>query len=122
MIIHRGDRYQIGRGIGSLFGGLFRSLKPLFSMGLSAGKRFLQSDAAKKIGSTALDIGKEAAKNVAVDLLQGKNLHETLDKELEVAKSKIATKLQGGGRFGQKRKTKFKTNIPLKKTTYNLLN
>lgn len=103
MLIHRGERFQSARGIGSLFSGLFRTLKPLFSMGLSAGKKILTSDVAKKIGSTALDIGKEAAKNVAVDLLEGKNIKDSLNKELESAKSQIATTIKGSGRKRKRR-------------------
>ena len=70
MLFHKGERFQSGRGIGALFSGLFRTLKPLFSMGLSVGKRALTSDAAKSFGSTALDIGKSAAKNLAAYLLE----------------------------------------------------
>lgn len=98
MIIHRGERFQAGRGLGALFGGLLRGLKPLFSMGISAGKKFLASDTAKNIGSTALDIGKTAAKNIASDLLQGKDIGESLNKELETAKAKVAAKIRGSGR------------------------
>lgn len=135
MLVHRGLRFQSGRGIGSFFGGLFRRLKPLFSMGLSAGKKFLASDTAKQLGSTALDIGKEAAKNVAVDLLSGGDIKESLNKELDSAKSKIADKLRGGGRRRKTRKRKRKTPLdyeddstdeeitrfPVKRKPYNLL-
>lgn len=119
MLVHRGERYQVGRGIGSLFSGLFRGLKPLLSMGLATGKRLLTSDFARKIGSTALDIGKEAAKNVAVDLLEGRNVKESLDKELESAKSQIATKLKGGGR--KRRRKSCAKILSHKKIKYNLL-
>jgi hypothetical protein len=98
MLFHKGERFQSGRGIESLFAGLFRTLKPLFSMGLSAGKKVLASSAAKELGNTALDIGKSAAKNLAADLLEGKNMNESLNKELDTAKAKIATKIRGGGR------------------------
>lgn len=104
MLVHRGLRFQTGRGIGSFFGGLFRSLKPLFSMGLTAGKKILTSDAAKKIGTAALDMGKEAATNMAVDLLSGGDVKESFNKELDSAKAKIAAKLRGGGK--RKRRAK----------------
>lgn len=98
MLFHKGERFQSGRGLGALFSGLFRTLKPLFSIGLSAGKKALQSQAAKTIGSAALDIGKNAAKNLAADLLEGKDMSESLNKELESAKSTIASKIRGSGR------------------------
>jgi hypothetical protein len=74
-------------------------------MGVSVGKKVLTSDAAKSIGRTAIDIGKEAAKNVAVDVLSGNNVQESLDKELQTAKSKIAEKIKGSGRKRKKRTT-----------------
>lgn len=113
MIIHRGERFQRGRGIGSLFAGLFRSLKPLFSMGLKAGKKFVESDTAKDIGKSALSIGKNAVKNIATDLLEGKKLSESLNKELDTAKAVVAAKLKGSGR--RKRKIKFEENCKKKK-------
>lgn len=103
IMVHRGDRFQRGRGFGGFFSGLFRTLKPLFSMGLSAGKKFLTSDAAKSIGRTALDIGKESAKQVAVDVLTGRPIQESLDKELDSAKQKIAEKIKGSGQRKRKR-------------------
>lgn len=106
MIIHRGLRYQEGRGIGGFFSSIFRGLKPLISMGLSTGKRILNSDMAKSIGRTALDIGKEAVKNVAVDVLTGKPIKESVDKELESAKEKIATKIRGSGKNRKRVKPK----------------
>lgn len=102
-IVHRGDRFQTGRGFGGFFSGLFRTLKPLFSMGLSAGKKLITSDAAKSFGRSALDIGKESAKQLAVDVLTGKNVKESLDKELDNAKQKIAQKIRGSGSRKRKR-------------------
>lgn len=87
-------------------------------MGLSAGKRLLTSDTAKKIGSSMLDIGKDAAKNLAVDLLEGKNLDESLSKEMQSAKAKIASRIKGAGR---KRKKSICKGASLKKLKYSLL-
>jgi len=122
MLIHRGDRFQAGRGIGGLFRGLFRGLKPLVSMGLSAGKRFLQSDLMKNVGRTALEMGKDALKNVAADALEGKNVKESLDKELDTAKSRIAQTIRGSG--SRKRKKTCKKLPPallMKKSRFCLL-
>ena len=127
MLFHKGERFQSGRGIGALFSGLFRTLKPLFSMGLSVGKRALTSDAAKSFGSTALDIGKSAAKNLAADLLEGKDMSESLNKELDTAKSKIAIKIRGGGRkrkalnFDDEKTLREILSRTTKKKKYNLL-
>jgi hypothetical protein len=106
---HSGVRFQQGRGLGSIFGSIFRGLKPLAKMGLAAGKRFIKSDFAKSIGNTALDIGKTAATNMAVDLLEGKKLSDSAQEQLDEAKSKIASKLKGG--CAKKRKKTKKTGI-----------
>jgi hypothetical protein len=106
---HSGVRFQQGRGLGSIFGSIFRGLKPLAKMGLAAGKRFIKSDFAKSIGNTALDIGKTAATNMAVDLLEGKKFSDSAQEQLDEAKSKIASKLKGG--CAKKRKKNKKSNI-----------
>jgi len=118
MIVHRGERFQAGRGIGSLFSGLLRGLKPLVSMGLSTGKKILGSQLVRDIGSTALEMGKDTLKNVAADLIEGKDVHETLNKELNNAKSQIASTIRGSGI--RKRKKPCKT-LTVSKRKFNLL-
>lgn len=39
MNFHAGARYQRGRGLGALFGGLLRGFAPLAKMGFNAGKK-----------------------------------------------------------------------------------
>lgn len=125
MLIHKGERFQAGRGLGALFAGMLRGLKPVMSMGLSAGKKFLASDLAKNIKATALDVGKTAVKNIATDLLEGKDLSESLNKELELAKAKVASKIRGSGR-SRKRKHRDDSatlgSLISKQKKYNLLN
>lgn len=120
MLLHEGLRYQSGRGFGSMFSGLFRTLKPLVSMGLRAGKKILTSDLAKQVGSTALDIGKSTLKNVAADLIEGKNPSDALDKGLETAKSAISSQIRGSGRKRGKRRA-CKGVKKNKKRKFNLL-
>lgn len=116
---HSGVRFQQGRGLGSLFGSIFRGLKPLAKMGLSVGKRFIKSDFAKSLANTALDIGKSAATNIAVDMLEGKTFKDTAQEQLDEAKSKIAATLKGSGcsrkRKTNQTKTKSVTKSKLKK-------
>lgn len=114
---HEGVRFQRGRGIGSIFSGLFRALRPLASMGLSVGKKVLTSDLARQLGSTALDIGKSAATNIAADMLEGKAFKETAAEQINDAKKAIASTLRGSGR---KRKKK-KSCKPCKKGRYSLI-
>jgi hypothetical protein len=127
MNFHAGARYQRGRGLGSLFGGLLRGFMPVLNMGLSAGKRILQSDMAKNIGSTLLDSGSKAVTNMAADLLEGKNVATTAQDELNNARKKIASTLRGSGYKRKKRSCETsvcKTNKrkrPNKNKKFNLL-
>lgn len=125
MIFHTGLREQRGRGIGALFSGLLRGLKPLAQMGFRAGKRLLTSDFAKNLGKTALEAGKQAVTNIAVDLLEGKNISDSAQEQLDDAKKKIANTLKGGGGCSKNRNRKRKKNnpptFPCKKLKYNLL-
>jgi hypothetical protein len=132
---HTGLRFQQGRGLGSIFGAILRGFKPIAKMGLNAGKRFLKSDFAKNLASTALDMGKTAATNIAVDLLEGKKFSDSAQEQLEEAKSKIATTLKGegcnkkrtalkGGSCNKKRKKRkalLSDLNPNKKIKYSLL-
>ena len=118
MLLHEGLRHQSGRGIGAIFSGIFRGLRPLLSMGLRVGKKVLTSDLAKQVGSTALDIGKSTLKNVAADLIEGKNPSDALDKGLETAKSTIASQIRGSGRRRKRRRCKGVQN---KRAKFNLL-
>lgn len=122
MIFHSGLREQRGRGIGGFFSGLLRGLKPLARMGLNAGKRFLSSDFAKNLGKSALDVGKTAATNIAVDLLEGKNLKESAQEQIDEAKKQIASTLKGRGCSKKRRKRKSAPcTVISKKIKYNLL-
>lgn len=124
MYFHTGVRYQRGRGLGSLFGGLLRGFAPLAKMGLSAGKRLLQSDLAKNIGNTLAETGRKAVTNLAADFLEGKNVAQTAQEELSEARKKIASTLRGSGYRRKRKKTSCQTKICSKKRSrksYNLL-
>lgn len=116
---HEGLRFQRGRGIGSLLSGLFRWLRPIASMGLNVGKKALSSDLARKLGNTALDIGSSAAKNIAVDMLEGKAFKDTAADQISDAKKVIATTLKGGGRKRKRKKSCKPCNN--KKGRYSLI-
>jgi hypothetical protein len=124
MNFHAGARYQRGRGLGAIFGGLMRGFAPLLRSGLAAGKKILTSDLAKNIGGTLLESGKHAVKNLTADLLEGKDVGATAQEELNEAKRKIASTLRGSGK---KRKKSCQKSICAvkkrrqRKNTFNLL-
>jgi len=124
MNYHAGARYQRGRGLGALFGGLMRGFTPLLRRAVPVFKKVFTSDIAKNIGSTLLESGAHAAKNLTADLLEGKDLATTAQDELNEAKKKIASTLRGSGK---RRKRSCQKNIcavkkrKQRKTSFNLL-
>ena len=119
---HHGVRLQHGRGIGSLFGGLMRFLKPIASMGFNVGKKILGSDVARKLGSAALDVGKSAARDIAVDLLEGKPFKESTREHMEEAKKVIANTIKGSGKHKKRKRKQITCKTTCnKRGKYNLL-
>lgn len=122
MNFHAGARYQRGRGLGALFGGLLRGFAPLAKLGLSAGKRFINSDLVKNIGSTLADSGRKAATNIAADFLEGRNVAQTAQEELAETRRKLAGTLRGSGKKRKKKSCQPSIcDINKKKKKYNLL-
>lgn len=121
MNYHMGARYQRGRGIGSLFSGLMRGFAPLARMGLNLGRKVLSSDLAKNVAGTALDTGKKMALSMAADLLEGKNIKDTAQVQLDEARKNIATTLRGGGCRKRRKKTNRKSFTKKQRLDYNLL-
>ena len=119
MLIHRGIRTQSGRGIGSIFAALARGLAPIARLGLRAGKSFLASPIVKKVGESALDLAKQSAVNLTADLIQGNNMEESAQKELNNARQKIATTLRGGRK--RKKHNKPKAVSKKKAMRYSLI-
>jgi hypothetical protein len=122
MIFHQGPRYQRGRGFGAIFSALARGIAPIARLGLRAGKSLLSSPFVRKLGQSALDVAKQSAVNLSADLLEGKNMEESAQKELSNARSKIATTLRGGKKRKKHVELKKKyTSKKQKKIKYSLL-
>lgn len=121
MNFHAGARYQRGRGLGALFGGLLRGFAPLAKLGLNAGKRFINSDLVKNIGTTLADSGRKAVTNIAADFLEGKNVAQTAQEELAETRRKLAGTLRGSGKKRKKKSCQTSLCAINKKKKYNLL-
>ena len=80
---HKGVRVQRGRGIGSLFGGLFRAILPV-------GKKILKSSATRALKQQA----RKAAINIAADALEGKNVKQSAKERLQDARKDIAKSIR----------------------------
>ncbi len=128
MRFHQGAELQRGRGFGALFSGLMRSLMPIAKVGLRAGKRVLQSDFAKNLGSKALDVGKDMVKNIAADVLSGESFSNSAANEVNTAKKRIGEAIRGSGKKKRKRSANNKQPLLMlkgkrgrKKLKFNLL-
>jgi hypothetical protein len=124
MNFHAGARYQRGRGLGAIFGGLMKGFAPILSRGLAFGKKVLTSDLAKNIGNTLVESGTHAVKNLTADLLEGKDVTTSAQAELNEAKKKIASTLRGSGKKRKKSCQKSICAVKKKKqrrTQFNLL-
>lgn len=119
MLVHRGVRTQSGRGIGAIFSALARGLAPIARLGLRAGKSLMSSPLVKKVGESALDLAKQSAVNLTADLIQGNNMEESAQKELNNARQKIASTLRGGRK--RKKHNHQKTVTKKKVMRYSLL-
>lgn len=81
--------WQRGRGLGSIFAGVFKGLVPLVRSALKIGKSALKSPAAKRL---LKDVKKEALRagiNVSSDVLAGENLGKSAQKNLVRVKKRV---------------------------------
>ena len=126
MIYHSGARIQRGRGIGSILSGLFRSVLPAVSRaGLRTAKRIVQSDVAKDIGRQMKDVAARSAVNMTLDTLEGKNVGESLQNQLNSAKKEISSSLRKSisrkrSKVNKSKATPRKKNSRYRKKSYLL--
>ena len=119
MIYHSGARIQRGRGIGSILSGLFRTVLPAVSRaGLRTAKRIVQSDVAKDIGRQMKDVAARSAVNMALDTLDGQNVGESLQNQLNSAKRDISSTLRKSIARKRSRTNKSNSEPRRKKSRY----
>ena len=86
---------QQGYGLGSLFGGLFRSIRPLFFSGLRT--------AGKALGREALRTGGKILTDIADNPETG--IKEIISKHVQSTVQNLGTKMTGRGRKRKRRST-----------------
>ncbi len=100
-----GERLQRGRGIG----GILRFFRNLFTPALSKLGGTVVKAAQSKAGKVAMNALKEQAidsgMNLAIDALRGRDMKESLGREVSGAKKRGASTLE---RINKKRKVNFK--------------
>ena len=97
---------QRGHGLGSLLGGLFRSVRPLFFSGLRT--------AGKALGREALRTGGKILTDIADNPDTG--IKEIISKHVQSTVQNLGTKMTGRGRKRKRRSTSRKSKRP-KRTT-----
>ena len=101
---HGGERLQRGRGIG----GLLRIASSLFRPLGSVTAKALKSAAGKKIINAVKNQAIDSSINVARDLVEGKNIKESLKDEFENAKSNAKRKaIEIGSDYLKKKNAEF---------------
>ena len=85
-------------------------------MGLKIGKKIVQSDIAKDVGREMRDTAIRSAINTTTDALEGKNVNESLQSQLDSAKRQIASTIKRAASKKKKDKlSKVKPSTPRKK-------
>ena len=109
MTYHRGVRIQHGTGIASIFGSLFRALRPLAKGAtktlFTTAKAAAKSNAGQKIKKNL----KDAAINMAIDSIQGKDVKTSAKTHLKKATKDILEASRQSNK-PLKRKAKIKQN------------
>lgn len=102
---HRGEYIQRGRGLGSFFKSIIRTVLPALS---SVGKAIIKSPTTSRILKTAKRSAIDAGLNVASDVLEGRDLGDSLQSNLVTVVEKVAKranttpkKRKGGRRKGK---------------------
>lgn len=113
---HTGKRIQRGRGIGSIFGSVLRSIIPI-------GKKILTSNTTKSLAKSIGNSLKDAAIDTALDVVEGRNIKESAQERLNETRGKIAKVIRSKTNKPKvKRHSKSKQQKINEKKAYYLLN
>ena len=119
MTYHRGVRRQHGTGIASIFGSLFRALRPIAKGAtktfITSAKTAAKSSAGQKIKKNL----KDAAINMAIDSIQGKDVKTSAKTHLKNAtKDILEASKQSKKPIKRKANIKHKARKNFKKQNY----
>lgn len=117
-IIHRGPKFQAGRGaytsrqggagVGAIFSALGRFLIPLFRRGgsaaLKSGITFAKSKAGKRAIKKATKGLTKTGMNLATNIVKGKNAKKDLSNDLQNAASQVVSAVNQKKKPGKKKK------------------
>lgn len=100
---HQGPLLQRGHGIGSIFKSIFKLLSPglqsvksVFSTGAKIGKKVLSNPGVKDVMNTVRNSAIEIGVNTAADAIDGLGFKESLNKNVNSARSEVADSFRRG--------------------------
>lgn len=100
---HTGYSVQSGRGIGSLFSGLFKALIPMGKTAVKIGKKFIKNPVVKNLVKEAKNTALQTGLHMATNILENKNVSEGVKNDINKGKQKMADTLKQVSK-GAKRK------------------
>lgn len=129
MLGKRRRNVQVGRGLGSIFSKIFSKIAPIAKTLFNFGKKALASKPVKNVVNAAKDTAIQSGIQVIDDVIQGKNVGESLKENAAEASKKIGIRaadeakdfLQGkiSGPPRKKSKTKYKSKKKKKKDVFS---
>merc|ERR1711863_147180 len=87
---HRGVILQKGRGVGSVFSSLFRTLLPIGKAVIKSTPSIIKSTAKRPIGRKLKRSAKKLALNTAKNLIETGDIKKTLKNSVDDSKKEIA--------------------------------
>ena len=87
---HRGVILQKGRGVGSVFSSLFRTLLPIGKAVIKSTPSIIKSTARSRIGRKLKRSAKKLALDTAKNLIETGDIKNTLKKSVDDSKKEIA--------------------------------
>ena len=116
---HRGVILQKGRGVGSVFSSLFRTLLPMGKAVIKSTPSIIKSTARSPIGRKLKQSAKKLALDTAKNLIETADIKKTLKKSVDDSKKEIADAFKSS-KDSKKRKLSSSSHCRNKKK-YHLL-
>jgi hypothetical protein len=105
---HQGPYLQRGGGLGNIFGSLFKAIIPAAS---KLGRNIIKSPLTKSILKSAKDTAVEGGLTLASDALRGRDMGESVQKNLKRARSRVADAIESGIAPPPKKKGRRKRQV-----------
>ena len=86
----RRRQVQVGRGLGSIFSTIFKKITPIAKSLYNIGKRIFSSAPVQKVAKNARDTALQSGVQIVDDVIQGKNVGESIKSNVKTASKRIA--------------------------------